>query len=134
MKILIKRFLYEDRQTLGSLKVVDEHNKIIFDCVTLELPDLNNQKKISCIPAGKYEVKKRKSQKFGEHFHLLSVPNRSYILIHSGNFHTQILGCLLVGDRHVDLNGDKYKDVTSSKATMKKLLDILPEQFELTIS
>lgn len=137
MKLLIKRIEDDEKQTLGIGKVVDKENKIIYQFTTLELADKDNQKRISCIPKGIYKVKKRVSKKYGTHFHILDVPNRSFILIHHGNYHTDILGCILCGDYNkgfVDINKDGYKDVVSSKPTMKKLLDILPDSFELTIN
>lgn len=133
MEVFIKRFKYEDKQVLGTLTVLDQGEEV-FSCKTLELPDLNNEPRKSCIPKGCYQVKKRTSKKYGHHLHILDVPNRSWILVHHGNFHTDILGCVLVGKAHVDINGDNYKDVTSSKVTMKKLLLLLPNEFELTIS
>ena len=54
-------------------------------CSTIELPWKENEPRISCIPEGIYEMKKRYSQKFGKHFQLLNVPGRSYILIHPAN-------------------------------------------------
>jgi len=102
-------------------------------CYTLELPWRENRKNISCIPIGEYEVERRTSEKYGEHFHILDVPDRSYILIHSGNFHNQIRGCVLVGEELADINKDGLPDVTNSKKTMKMLLDRLPETFTLRI-
>ncbi|GAB3194653.1 hypothetical protein ABID22_000150 [Pontibacter aydingkolensis] len=133
MKLFIKRNKYQDKQTLGTMDVVDAQNKVVFTCYTLELADKNNQPQVSCIPKGKYKVKKRTSKKYGHHFHIQDVQARSYILIHHGNYHTDILGCVLVGKSFLDINGDGYKDVTESKNTMKKLLNLLPEEFELTI-
>jgi|SRR5436189_5382789 len=52
---------------------------------TIELPWKNNEPKVSCIPEGEYELKKRYSKKFGEHFILVNVPERSYILLHPAN-------------------------------------------------
>ena len=54
-------------------------------CSTIELPWKNNEPKVSCIPEGEYELKKRYSKKFGEHFILVNVPERSYILLHPAN-------------------------------------------------
>jgi len=133
-KIIITRTTNEDRQTLGVLKYKN------FTCFTLELPWKNNQNDVSCIPKGTYKVSKRNSLKYGQHLHILDVPNRTFILIHSGNYYKQIQGCVLVGDSLTDLNKDGYKDVTNSKKTLEKLLSILPNsnltleiKYELTI-
>ncbi|WP_066834944.1 DUF5675 family protein [Rufibacter ruber] len=133
MQVEIKRKVYSDKQTTGTLTVKDATGKEVYSCHTLELADRNNEPRVSCIPAGEYTVKKRTSAKYGQHFHILDVPNRSYILIHLGNYHTDILGCVLVGSGLTDINGDQYKDVTNSKATMKKLLALLPDEFCLQI-
>ncbi|MCP5109085.1 MAG: hypothetical protein GY950_37230 [bacterium] len=44
------------------------------------------------------------------------------------------MGCVLVGSGFSDINSDGYLDVVSSKNTMGKLLEIMPDEFELTIS
>jgi hypothetical protein len=63
----------------------------------------------------------------------LSVPNRDFILIHLGNFYTDIKGCILPGKGLADLNKDGRLDVTSSKQAMKELLSYLPNEFEIEI-
>lgn len=126
----IKRLSDNDKvQTLGELTVIGD----TFKCKTMELEYNDNARRISCIPAGTYIVIKRTSPKYGEHFHITNVPNRDLILIHNANFSFQLLGCIGVGESFVDLNNDGLKDVTNSKATMKKLLNIMPNEFKLTI-
>lgn len=64
-------------------------------CFTIELPWLQNQRNISCIPEGRYELKKRFVQKFGLHLLVVNVPDRSWILIHPANdATTQLKGCI----------------------------------------
>lgn len=128
MKIKLTRLSDNKFQTLGILTL--ENGKIYN---TLELPNKQNQKKISCIPKGTYKVVKRKSAKYGDHFHVTNVPNRDFILIHHGNYYTDILGCILVGKGLFDLNKDGQLDVTSSKQAMKELNAALPKSFELEI-
>ena len=99
----------------------------------LELPWKNNQRSISCIPEGIYPVEKHTAPKFGICFHVKEVPNRSEILIHSGNYHTDIKGCILPGLDLKDINKDFKLDVTNSKTALKKLLALLPQNFELQI-
>ncbi|QAA81406.1 hypothetical protein EI546_06535 [Aequorivita sp. H23M31] len=132
MRAVIHRRHFEQKQTLGELRL-EKNGKTIFECKTLELPWRNNAVQKSCIPAGKYQVVTRFSPKFKNHFHVLDVPGRSWILIHAGNYYTDILGCILVGEKHLDLNGDGPRDVTDSKNTLKKLLQLAPEGFELSI-
>ena len=133
MKATINRFSHEEKQTLGDFTLNDNNGNAIFKCKTLELPWLNNATQKSCIPTGTYKVVPRTSAKFKKHFHVLDVQGRSYILIHAGNYFTDILGCILVGDSHKDVNNDGFRDVLNSKNTLNKLLALAPNGFELTI-
>jgi hypothetical protein len=64
-------------------------------CYTIELPWLENQKRISCIPEGEYILQKRFSPKFKWHLHLMNVPGRDLILIHPANdAKKELLGCI----------------------------------------
>ena len=64
-------------------------------CSTSELPWNNNRPKVSCIPQGRYELRKRWSQRFGKHFILLDVPERTHILVHAANYALKELkGCI----------------------------------------
>ena len=64
-------------------------------CFTIELPWKNNYALISCIPEGRYELKKRYSQLFKWHLYLKNVPDRQRILIHPANDALkELLGCI----------------------------------------
>ena len=134
MEIFIKRQPSDDKQTLGTLDVKDFNGVSLFSCKTLELAWKGNQKRISCIPKGTYKVVKRFSPKYGNHLHILDVPNRSFILIHATNYWFQLLGCIAVGQAHIDLNKDGKLDTTNSKLTLAKLVAVLPKETILTIS
>jgi len=118
---------YHDDCTIGRLCFED------FQCFTLELPDLNNQRNISCIPEGVYNCHIFNSQKNGKVISIEDVPGRSYIQIHSGNFTSQIEGCILVGDSIKRLNADNIPDVTNSKKTLSELLAIVPMKTKISI-
>jgi hypothetical protein len=135
MKASIKRYSKESNsiQTLGKLIIYDNINVPVYSCKTMELGWNDNKRRVSCIPEGLYKVKKRTSNKYGVHFHLQNVPGRDLILIHPANFSRQLLGCVAVGKDHIDIDKDGLKDVTSSKDTMKELLNILPDEFEIDI-
>ncbi len=136
MRVIIERFKTQldcSKQTLGILFVVDELNRGIYNCFALELPDFGNKNNVSNIPVGTYKVVKRTSVKYGNHFHILDVPNRSFILIHSGNYFTQTEGCVLVGKELSDINKDGLQDVTNSANTLQSLNRLLPDKFELEI-
>ena len=104
------------------------------DLVTLELPWKENQRRISCIPDGIYTCIKHTSPTFGECIWIQDVPDRSEILIHTGNYTTDTLGCVLVGLDFADLNKDGVHDVIHSKQAMKILLNSVPDKFTLSIS
>src|SRR5580693_8968818 len=64
-------------------------------CSTIELPWKNNQPRVSCIPEGRYELKKRYTPRFGSHFILVNVPGRILILVHAANDALkEIKGCI----------------------------------------
>lgn len=133
MHVKIQRIQKDDFQTLGILTIYDDNNFPKWECRTLELPDKDNQSRISCIPEGTYTVVKRNSAKYGDHFHIKDVPNRSYILVHNANYKRQLLGCIAVGLSHTDIDGDGHRDVTRSKSTLKDLNRELPDTFQLEI-
>ncbi len=56
-----------------------------FQCYTIELPWMDNQPRISCIPEGRYALKKRYSLKFKQHLLVEGVKGRDVILIHPAN-------------------------------------------------
>lgn len=128
-QVYINRFQSDAKQTLGEMLF---NGKVV--AKTLELPWLNNNSRISCIPTGCYKVVRRWSKKYGNHFHITDVKGREFILIHNANYHYQLLGCIAVGRDHQDINKDGFLDVTQSKDTMQKLLKLLPLEFELVIS
>jgi hypothetical protein len=64
-------------------------------CKTIELPWKNNEKRVSCIPEGRYFIRKRYSQKFKWHLEVVDVQNRSYILFHpANNALKELNGCI----------------------------------------
>ncbi|MFZ2906265.1 MAG: DUF5675 family protein [Cyclobacteriaceae bacterium] len=68
---------YDPEGTNGELKLVV--------CNTIELPWLQNQRNVSCIPEGRYELKLRTTAKRGQHLMVLNVKGRNGILIHPAN-------------------------------------------------
>lgn len=71
--------------TSGSLRL----------CYTIERPWLNNTRRMSCVPPGRYQLTRRTSKKFGQHLLLNNVPGRDLILIHAANVAMRdLLGCI----------------------------------------
>lgn len=115
--------------TLGILTYGD------FKCFTLELPWLDNQLNISCIPTAEaYAGEKHKSPSNGKCIAINNVLNRTYIQIHSANFIRQLRGCIAVGDSIKFLDSNNIPDVTNSKNTLEALLNVLPEKFTIKIT
>ena len=119
---------YKENCTIGELYIDDQ-----YFCKTLELPNKGNKPNVSCVPAGIYPCEKYFSSKLGACIAVLEVDGRKYIRIHVGNFTYQIEGCILVGEKLLDFDGDGVTDVTNSKATMKRLFELLPDKFYLYI-
>lgn len=133
MKLLLERITDNGTQTIGRIYVLDKNNSSLWNCPSLELSWNNNERRESCIPVGKYQVKKHNSPRFGKSFWVQDVPGRSEILLHPANYHSDLLGCIAPGSDLRDINNDGHIDVTSSKKALAKLLKLLPYQFELEI-
>ena len=77
--------------------------------LTLENTWINNVRNHSCIPIGKYKCKRYISQKHGETFQIMNVPNRGNgeaIIFHKGNLDDDTRGCPLIGEEFGVLNGE----------------------------
>jgi hypothetical protein len=79
MELILRRD-HHPEGTNGSL--CDGEQQI---CSTIELPWRQNQRMVSCIPEGRYELVKRYTDKRGWHLLVKNVPNRSGILFHPAN-------------------------------------------------
>lgn len=123
--VTLRREPYQDDITRGIL----EYNG--FTCHTLELPWLDNQQRISCIPEGTYELIWRRTTKVRRGFTwglqggtvgLFSGGQRTNVLIHSANRTRELQGCIALGfTRTVDGIGnsrncvDQFLDLTFGK-------------------
>ena len=96
VNLLLIRDTFTDKSVMGELFINGERI-----CDTLELPWRDNQRSVSCIPAGEYKVRFRYPRESAsrDYLHLLikDVPNRDYILFHRGNTAKDSRGCVLVG-------------------------------------
>lgn len=124
--ITIRRMRYTDAGTFGTMTVERDGKRITL--ATGELPWRNNRNRISCIPQGEYAATfthspSRKRMLWRLH----DVPNRSGILIHNGNWcgdvslgmRTDVLGCILVGERHGEAKDQPA--VLNSRAALDRL-------------
>lgn len=140
-EVKIRRINTSSEGTFGKLFVDGE-----FVCVTGELPryagnkDIPNEKRTDCIPEGEYQCSLRNSPKFGTTYEVKDVPDRSYILIHKGNWcgekpkwKSDVEGCIIVGEKFGYLANQKA--VLSSSSAFKKFMGIMNgEDFKLTIT
>jgi hypothetical protein len=100
--------------TQGTQGIIEWNGTIV--CYTIELPWLQNQRQISCIPEGEYVLQKRFSPKFKWHLHLKNVQGRNLILIHPANdAKTELLGCIAPVLKHTGIG----KGSSSRKAFEK---------------
>jgi hypothetical protein len=130
INLLLVRDTLTDKSTLGELFLNGERM-----CDTLENPWLDNQRNISCIPEGEYNVRLRYPRESGtrDYLHLLiqDVPNRSFCLVHIGNFVHQTKGCVLVGlssSQHAVNNSRLAMDLL-----MKEIINLGGENINLII-
>lgn len=109
--ILVLNRTYFSEGTQGTL----EWNGTLV-CYTIELPWLQNQRRVSCVPEGEYVLQARFSPKFKWHLHLQDVPGRELILIHPGNdAKTELLGCIAPVSTHTGIGKGSH----SRKAFLK---------------
>lgn len=134
--VFLVRTVTSDQGTEGFLTQLETG----FFCRTLELPWRDNKRSISCIPAGEYITTIRQSPKFGRKYWVTNVPDRSWILIHSGNvagdvnkgFRTHVQGCILLGKKLGFLYGQRA--VLNSRITVNEFMNIMDyKQFKLHV-
>ena len=115
VNLLLIRDTFTDESILGELFLNGERF-----CDTLELPWRDNERSISCIPAGQYKVRMRYPRESAtrDYLHLLvqEVKDRSYILFHKGNTAKDTRGCILVGQ------GSQHNKVNNSSLAMELLM------------
>lgn len=132
-KLVLTRLQSDETRTLGRLSVfmgLSEQARF----VTLEPPWKSNKTAQSCIPAGKYPIMPRSSQKFGDHLILDDVEGREFILIHRGNFPNDSTGCILLGMRFSDIDNDGKIDIAGSADAMGILVQLVREEAVLIIN
>jgi hypothetical protein len=115
MKVEIIRVEQGDDGTFGVLKL---EGKCF--CVTLELPWVDNQNNISCIPDSDYICYRFDSPSHGEVWELQDVPNRTHVQIHPGNSVKDTLGCIVVAQYFGKLQGNRA--VLNSGNTFKQFM------------
>lgn len=124
--LVLRRYPIDAVCTVGIL-----YDGLDMLCFTMELPWLNNQQELSCIPPGAYDVESYSSPLHPDVWQIINVPGRTAILIHPGNTVNDTHGCICVG-ASVGIVG-KQLAVLNSQSTFAMLKQKLPAQFGLTI-
>lgn len=126
LTVLINRFKVTDNYSLGDCYIKHPCGKCEYVGKTLERGWRNNQSNISCVPEGEYDLRLENSPRFRKDlWELYGVPNRSECKFHAANYWRQLNGCISLGNKHLDIDGDGDPDVTSSRDTMKKFHNMM---------
>lgn len=134
MDVLLVRNKSYDSEFVTIGELIYELKGTIHKVFTCELPWIDNEPNISCIPDGEYKVKRSYSRKFKKDlWQVLDVPNRSGIRIHIANFSYQLKGCIAPGNYIADIDKDGTLDVGDSGKALKSLDCNLPDEFNLKI-
>lgn len=124
MKTLKLLRVAEDDNTTFGVLLVDGAPQF----VTAEDLWKDNEKQVSCVPTGRYVIRRHDSPKFGMCYAVDNVPDRSHILIHAGNTHQDTHGCILVGLQFGVLKGESA--ILRSKDAMVLLMGSLAKDGE----
>lgn len=127
--VYIRQVISDDQGTISVLSIP------AFDwrCFINELPDRSNERCFSRIPRpAEYIARWVKSPRHGEVYLLEKVPERSAILMHSGNFAgdtkkgwlSDVLGCLEFGYKVAIMKGQRAViNSRSTRDTFQKLMN-----------
>ena len=133
-KVYINRYKITDDYSLGHCFVEDKNGKVTDIGVSLERGWQDNMSNISCVPEGTYPLKKEYSPRFNEDlWELYDVPGRSECKFHVANYWRQLNGCIALGKKHLDIDGDGDPDVTSSRKTLNYFHEIMGEDIKAEV-
>ena len=125
-QVIIDRFKITHNYSLGVCYVKNEDGSVDYVGKTLERGWRDNKSRVSCVPAGVYSLKLEHSPRFKKKlWELYGVPNRSECKFHAANYWRQLNGCIALGNKHVDIDGDGDMDITSSRTVMEKFHEIM---------
>ncbi|EGB8911986.1 hypothetical protein WJ624_000438 [Campylobacter jejuni] len=135
MKITINRRYTGKTCVIGKFKVLDDDDKILFECFSLEedKEGLESGKDLR-IPEGNYNLKRHSPSRFENTLRSITkkdddtminvynddVPSSRAILIHWGNTDKDTQGCILLG-----LTKDNNESVGQSRQACKEFYDLM---------
>lgn len=123
LDVFLIRSASDDEGTIGHLIAPE------FEAAIIEPPWRDNEVGRSCIPEGEHLCGLYESPTYGQVYQVQQVPDRTWILIHAGNWAGDELkgyrshsdGCLLIGADHAKIYGQKA--VKNSRVTMRRWMD-----------
>lgn len=139
--LTLERFAYLPGGTFGKLTLPSGT-----ELYTAECPWKNNKGFESCIPEGEYTlalrdspvIRRTSNNQFAAGWEVRDVPDRSFIMIHPGNWPRNVEGCIAVGLAFALLTDVRTRlpyGVTSSQIAFRKLMSGLDQpQYTLHIS
>ena len=102
---------------------------------TLENPWQKNKANVSCICSGEYlaqYLERSSSGKYRDVYWLQGVPDRTGILIHSGNTAAHTKGCILIGKRRGQLASKPA--ILNSRTALGEFVDLMErETFKIIV-
>lgn len=133
-KVIINRYKVTSNYSLGHCYIQHTDGIVEYVGCTIERGWKDNQSNISCVPEGTYDLKLENSPRFKKDlWELYGVPNRSECKFHAANYWRQLNGCISLGRKHKDIDGDGDPDVTSSRNVMKEFHSLLSGQSQSTV-
>jgi hypothetical protein len=131
-QVKLTRSTHLSQATIGVLEIGDEFSVFRGDkFFNLENPKRETSKD-DRIPAGTYLCKPFSGAKYKNVYQVMDVPGRSAILLHHGNLETDTLGCILLGNRVGEINGQPA--VLDSRRCFKRFRELIGEnEFTLVI-
>ncbi len=112
--VYIIRDTIGNNQSLATHLVID-HGRLLYSGHLLERGWRDNQKNISCVPAGTYDLVKEYSGKFKcELWEAKGIPDRSECKFHSANYWDQLNGCFSPGEARLNIGHDTELDMIYS--------------------
>ncbi len=126
--VKLQRAAHLSQATIGVLSFPGEFIQPIY---TLENPKRETSKD-DRIPAGTYKCAPYSGTKYKNVYHVQNVPNRSAILIHWGNTEKDTEGCILLGNRVGEINGQPA--VLDSRNCFKRFRELIGDnEFMLVV-
>jgi len=134
LEVIVNRFKITNDYSLGHCYIKYPEGRTVYVGCSLERGWRNNENSVSCVPPGTYELKLDYSPRFKTKlWELYGVPNRSECKFHAANYWRQLNGCIALGNKHIDIDGDGDLDVTSSKLTMRKFHELMQDATEAKV-